>query len=155
MHNEEEISRTEDIQTAEVLRRQTKVIRRLRRELDALQGKIGDAAGGGGPIAELLKIVADDKAHMRVRVEAASLVLAHNGPEAATKVAVAFLAATARRADVSAGDKLDALRALTRREVPKANPPTKVARSIDFASLLREARLRAEAKRQLGGTDIR
>lgn len=60
---------------------------------------------------------------MSFRIEAAGLVLQHQGDELLTVLAAAFLTTTARRDDVSSSDRLDAIRALAKRTVPKAPAP--------------------------------
>jgi hypothetical protein len=141
MHSEEEIRRTEAIQTAEVMRRLTAMVKRLRGEVDALKGTVAD---GEGPIAELLKIIADRKAVAPVRVEAATLVLAHAADERSTTIASGYLGAVARDDETDDGLKLDALRALAKRAVPKAPPPSTLgaASAPSLADRLKAARLR-------------
>jgi hypothetical protein len=109
------------IQVAEVLRRQTSLIRRLKTELAALKGEL--SSGLQGPLSDLLPIIQDETVRLSIRIEAAGLVLQHAGPEPLIRVAVAFLTTVARRGDVGSLDKVDAVKALAKRAVPKAPTP--------------------------------
>lgn len=125
------------LRVKEVLDQQTALIRRLRSELRMARGEIAE---GGDPIEQLLALALAGEP--RVRVEAASLVLQHAAAEGQIAQATAVLTEVARHPDTPGDLKIDALRALARRAVPKA-PPAAATVTIDIAARLKEARLRA------------
>ncbi len=93
-------------------------------------------------LAELKEIYCSVEVPMDRRIEAAAVVLTHSAPEALVANATAFLETVSRAEGLAPSYRIDAIKALARRAVPKAAPPDAPS-GEGLGERLRAARLAA------------